>query len=371
MQMRKAYSLRLCLLSPVPPPYGGISKWTELINQTVKEIQGVEITQIDTAPHWREIDDLSLIKRIFGGGGQAVRDYINFLSIIVTKPDVIHLTTSGSLSVLQNLLISTTARIFRIPFVYHIHFGRVPEIAKNKSLEWRLMACVIRNSSMVIAITPDTSGVIKQLIPNVKIKYIPNPIDGAHLSQISIKEKGNNTVLYLGWILSKKGIEELVRAWAELDLEKWKLIIAGPGKEEYKQDLIRKYRPENVEFIGELEHPLAMKVMADCDIFVLPSYTEGFPNVILEAMALEKPIIATSVGAIPEMLSGDCGIVIKPKNVNELKISLVRLIQDEELCKRLGRNAAEKIKNHYSLDLIFTQYFEIWLSVSRNITHKM
>jgi len=53
--------------------------------------------------------------------------------------------------------------------------------------------------------------------------------------------------------------------------------------------------------------------------FILPSYTEGFPNVILEAMALGKPIIATSVGAIPEILSEECGVVMKPRDQRDIE----------------------------------------------------
>ena len=73
---------------------------------------------------------------------------------------------------------------------------------------------------------------------------------------------------------------------------------------------------------------MALEEVSKCGLFVLPSYTEGFPNVIVEAMLLKKPIIATTVGAIPEILSENCGMLIKPKSSNDLFESLKFLIEN-------------------------------------------
>ena len=67
-------------------------------------------------------------------------------------------------------------------------------------------------------------------------------------------------------------------------------------------------------------HDDAMRMLANAEIFVLPSHTEGFPNAVLEAMALAKAIIASRVGAIPEMLADECGLLIEAKDVSGLKM---------------------------------------------------
>lgn len=353
-------SIHICLISPLPPPFGGISNWTLLIHRIANESGNVRISQIDTAPRWRAIEDLSKFKRIMGGSVQFLRDYFRLFIAIKKKPDVIHQTTSGELSTIQNLIFCLTSRLFRIPFIYHLRFGRIPEIANKKTLEWQLLACVIRNSNAIIAVTPKTAEVIKAFIPNSNIWYIPNPIDLSPIPENLAAKKSGNTVFYLGWILPTKGIEELVEAWSEVEQKKWKLLLAGPGNIEYQHLLIKKYKPANIKFMGELIHNEALKSMANCDIFVLPSYTEGFPNVILEAMALGKPIIATSVGAIPEMLSTNCGLLVEPKNVEELKSSILSLIENEELRLRLGKNAIEKVQSQYTTDIVFNQYATLW-----------
>ena len=77
-------------------------------------------------------------------------------------------------------------------------------------------------------------------------------------------------------------------------------------------------------------------LLSASDVFVLPSYTEGFPNVIIEAMAMGKPIIATSVGAIPEMLDEGCGVVVPPKDADSLQKALQKVCNFDSDCGRLS-----------------------------------
>lgn len=80
--------------------------------------------------------------------------------------------------------------------------------------------------------------------------------------------------------------------------------------------------------------------MLKCTVFVLPTYTEGFPNVVLESMACGCPIVATSVGAIPEMLDGGAGIVIEPRNVEQLRDAVAWVLENPERAAEMGAQAA-------------------------------
>ena len=136
-----------------------------------------------------------------------------------------------------------------------------------------------------------------------------------------------------------------------------------PYDTEYKNGLERKYKCENVVFLGEKPHDEAMKIVASSSVFTLPSYTEGFPNAVLEAMALEKPIVATSVGAIPDMLCG-CGVVVPPENSRELENALSDLISNEELRNDFAKKAKHKMLGEYTIDKIFESYKTIWNEIS-------
>ncbi len=355
--------MRICLVSPLPPPYGGISNWTLLVFRLASS-KGIEIIQVDTAPRWRAVDNLSVLIRISGGSIQFIRDYYRFLKAIKKKPNIVHVTTSGSLSILQNFLVCLTARLLGLPCVYHLRFGRIPEIAKKNTLEWKLLSTTMRLSRMVIGVTPQTIQAIKKHLPHVSVQYIPNPINLSDLPVPSLSRISKKRVFFLGWILPTKGINELVQAWSELELENWDLLIAGPGNTDYQKKLLDIHKPKHLRFLGELSHDIALQKIAESDIFILPSYTEGFPNVILEAMALGKPIIATSVGAIPEMLSGDCGLLIQPRNVDAIASALQLLISNDSLRERLGRNALEKVICEYEANAVFTQYIKTWQELS-------
>ena len=124
--------------------------------------------------------------------------------------------------------------------------------------------------------------------------------------------------------------------------------------------LKKHYRCENVVFLGEQEHDRVLDYMKASEIFILPSHTEAFPLVVLEAMSLGVAVIGTEVGAIPEMLSDNCGIVIKPKSPKQIQEALTKFIENEELRHICGVNAMKKIQNEYCSNIIFNKLETIW-----------
>ena len=356
-------SRRILLVSPLPPPHGGVPLWTERVLREANRQTNLELRVVDIAPRWRAIHDLGVAKRIIGGAVQFVVNYVVFLRALRNRPDVVHLTTPGSLAGMRDIAMCATARLFRVPVVYHIRFGRVPEIASRRTLEWRVLAKAMQASSVVMAITTDSAEAIERCLPGVRVEYVPNPIDQSVLPTPASDDSSRKTALFLGWVLPTKGVEELVGAWSAVDPDDWELLIAGPGDVGYQQRLIEQYNPRNLRFLGELEHTKAMDLMARCDVFVLPSYTEGFPNAVLEAMALGRPIIATSVGAVPDMLSDGCGLLIPPRDAGKLQEALVRLFHDHSLRWQMGERARAKAQSDYSMNVVFARYQRIWESL--------
>lgn len=351
----------VCMVAPLPPPYGGISHWTSMVSSYAKSQCNLRLEIVDIAPRWRLIHDLSPWKRILGGSLQTLRDSWRLLVCLrKRRPNVIHLTTSGQLAVLRDLVVMLLAGIYLVPVIYHIRFGRVPVIAKKSTCEWLFMSLAMRLASTVIAIDRSTFDVISEYLPQVNVQYVPNCINLLEFSQEKPVGKNIRKVIFIGWVIPTKGIEELIAAWSQLELTGWQLDIVGPGDQDYRNMLIDNYQPENVIFHGELDHGKAMAALSESDCFVLPSYTEGFPNVVVEAMALGKPIVATRVGAIPEMLDGECGILIKSHSVAELKAALQLVLGDEKLRITMGTRAQKKAQTEYSLEIVFEKYLSIW-----------
>ena len=107
--------------------------------------------------------------------------------------------------------------------------------------------------------------------------------------------------------------------------------------------------------------------MLSAAVFVLPTYTEGFPNVILESMACRCPIVTTNVGAIPEMLDIDsddrCGICVTPRNVNELKEAIVTMLTSAETADMYAENARTRVMSTYSMPQVSNALLEIWKQI--------
>lgn len=356
--------MKICLVSPLPPPLGGIVHWTKLVTNWIANEPNISISLVDTSPRWRNSDDLKIWKRLVGGGMQLLRDFLYFL-LAIRGADVIHLTTSGSIAVIRDLVIVITGRILKIPVAYHLHFGRIPEIAKANTIEWRILKCVLKLANKVILLDKPTENTVNMFLPQSKVEIIPNPIDLTYLPTQSLRIKGNKILLFLGWVVASKGVEDLLAAWHDLDISEngWELVFAGPVNPSYKEDLITRFSTNGIRFIGEVSHDEALQMIADCDLFVLPSHSEAFPFVILEAMALGKAIVSTNVGAIPEMLTGECGLLVNPKDVKGLGAALRRFLVDDALCFAYGSRARERVIITYSSKVVFDKLRSLWMNL--------
>jgi glycosyltransferase involved in cell wall biosynthesis len=133
-------------------------------------------------------------------------------------------------------------------------------------------------------------------------------------------------ILYLGRIKSTKGIKELLDSIGKFENEDLELLLVGEGSdsEKYKNYLVEN-GIKNARFLGAIYGDAKLDYLAACNCLILPSYTEGAPVVLMEAIARNLPVIATNVGGIPKMIKGGReGIIIKPKS----KDDIVRAIKE-------------------------------------------
>lgn len=356
----KKRKIRVCFVSPLPPPYGGIANWTAMIQKYLDEnyFDRIEYNIVNTSPGKRVTEGRSSWERVIGGGIGMLRVRRQIKYLLRKRVDCVHLATSGSLSVFRDFFIARLLIKNNIPFVYHIHFGRIPELMEKNNLEWKLLDYVIKISKTTITIDKMTYERIKNQC-NDKVVYIPNPINSKDMPKA--KKSNSKKVMFLGWVVKEKGIEELLAAWQILSLKhkEWKLEIVGPYKEEYKQSLLERYNCERINFHGEKPHKQAMELLNDSEIFCLPSYTEGCPYVIMEALMLGKVIVATDVGNIPEMVQEDNGFIVPSKNKKKLERALEQGIRH---CDTYDMDCiAEDALRRYDIQSIVKKYIKEWI----------
>lgn len=366
--------MKVCLVSPIPPPRGGIGIWTEGILNEAKKHSGIEIYLVDISPRWRSVYRNEHWRRIIGGGLQLVRDYWHVWRVLANqRARALHLCTSAQWALIRDILVLWLARFYYSKTFYHLHFGRVHFLSQEQNWEWRLLTKAIALADTVIVLDKQTRETISTFFPLKRVAQIPNFVDRDECERAkqlpSIFPRCSNLprVSYVGWVIPTKGVLELVQAAVALaDRVPFELEIIGPHDPAYLKRILDVGAPfgERLLVREEIPHDQVLVVLRDTDVLVLPSYTEGFPNVVIEAMAFGKPVIGTDVGAIREILEegefAPCGIVIPPKDIQALEDALARLLLDPQLRKSMGDTARAKVEREYECNVVFAKLMQLW-----------
>jgi len=376
--MKRNEKLKTLLVSPSPLPVGGIQSWTVNLLDFLEHQDQTEFNYINSSVKYKDILEMGLWKRI-SAGIKVTIDLIRAikLSIHINKPNVIHLTSSASLALFKDLLILRVAKKNKTPLVIHWRFGRIPDLALRKNWEWYLITHIIRKSAYSIVID-DNSYKILIDAGFKNVINIANPIS-EELAKAAVTQKNidrnvvEGKVIFVGHIIANKGIYELVETCVTLPKVK-QLKLIGPVKDKVKAELknIAMKRGDGnwLLLTGTKPREIVFSEISSAELLVLPSYTEGFPNVILEAMAMACPVVATNVGAIPEMLNinsnSPAGLCIPTKDIEALKTSIEKLLSDKELGTKYGQNGLTRVLENFTLDKIFKKYEVVWQTAADN-----
>lgn len=367
--MKSMKKSKLLLVSPLPPPYGGIARWTEQLTAYLNKKKVINYKHLDIAVRWRSVHS-GVWLRLLGGNIQLFCNYLKFIYFLILGSNIIHLTSSGSFGLVRDFIFSFTTKLFWAKFVIHIRFGRVPEIFEIKNYEYYLLRLIFKFSDKIICIDQRTYDFLSGFSEPIsqKVCLIPNCIDYAFEKQIIESSNKENIISFVGWVKREKGVEELVSSFIDLNLDNWELKLIGPIDKNFFEKLDEKYnlsKNKDIHFLGNLDNAAVLLELKKSRIFALPSYTEGFPNVVLEAMATKNSIIATKVGAIPEMLENEAGILVDVADEKSLYEALKTLSQNDSLQHLLSQKAFKRCAEVYSIETVVNQYLGIWKSLER------
>lgn len=179
---------------------------------------------------------------------------------------------------------------------------------------------------------------------------------------INNKVKSLN-ILYVGWLEKQKGINELIYSCEELIADyniKIKLIGDGSLRSHVESYIIEKDIKHHFSILGWLNDEQIISNLNKADIFVLPSWHEGMPNALIEALASGLPTISSSVGIISDYIIDNYnGILVNPKNQLNLKKAIEKTINDVNLRKKLSKNGFDLAKNLFSEDVSLKKLSDI------------
>jgi glycosyltransferase involved in cell wall biosynthesis len=229
---------------------------------------------------------------------------------------------------------------------------------------------VLQGFDRVIAVSEPTAAILRRAaIPTHKIRLISNGVDAARFhefegsSKIANRSSRRKSIGVVARLSPEKGIHFLLKAAKDVlrYFPDTNFCLIGDGPERgHLESLARELGIEgNVEFWG-LQKDMP-SVYAQLDIFVLPSLTEGLPMAILEAMAAAKPVIATRVGAIPNLVIPEkTGLLVEPADSAGLREAILQYLRNPATGSEHGKNGAEYVRRCYSSTDMAQKYLHIY-----------
>lgn len=220
----------------------------------------------------------------------------------------------------------------------------------------------IKRADYIIAVSQFTKQAILNCyhLPESKISVVPhgaNPEDFSfsESEKIPLKKRlgidSRPVLLFVGRLEPRKGIDILLKAAAEaLKQINFKLIITGAGdRHKYERMSQSLGIADNVVFTGYLSDKDLRLLYSICTLFIFPSRMEGFGIAPLEAMAAGKPVLATKVGALPELIETERnGVLVSADDASQLAQEILKLLGDRERIKTMGENNLKKVRDIYT-----------------------
>lgn len=367
--------MRVLLATPHKNVTGGISRWAQNIISYYQENTydvDMDILSFDeTKEHKAEyFISKGFLKRIIRGVcvyGRVIKELLH--KVKANQYDIIHIASSGTLGLLRDIVILNIAHRRGIKCVIHFHFGRIPELSQRRNLEWKFLKYVVNAADRTIVMDKLSYNTLLSNGCN-NVEYVPNPL--SPLVNDIIKgyegmERSNNVVMFAGQCVREKGIYELVEACSSIP--NVELRMYGAITKYVEDELRMKWDSQHstLHIMGNRPFEDIIGAMSMCGVFALPSYTEGFPNVILESMACGCAIVTTPVGAIPEILEEECGksfgIMVEPQNAGQLKDAIEKMLSDTGFKVKCQVNAQQRVNKRYCLDSICQKMTKIWKDV--------
>jgi colanic acid/amylovoran biosynthesis glycosyltransferase len=192
-----------------------------------------------------------------------------------------------------------------------------------------------------------------------KLSVIHSSVDISRIPSLPAPSPGSFRILYVGSLQLRKGIDVLLQALAGASgLGDWTCDIIGSGPE--GKTLAQMARSlglsDRVRFLGAKPFEAVSAAYANANVVVVPSVvgpkgrTEGIPNVVIEALAHQRPVIATNVSGIPELVThGSTGWLVKPGDVQELRAALLAIRNDPEAAYRIAQQGRQRVEREFNL----------------------
>ncbi len=261
---------------------------------------------------------------------------------------MIHIHTASNNSFWRKALYIKIARFFNKKVVLHIHGATFHIFYEQNRASIKK---VLKKVDIVIALSEKWKKFFIDTVGCKNVIVVPNIADMP--KKLPKEIRGNKTIsaLFLGFLSERKGIYdilEMVKRHKEYLSNRLCISVGGNGETEKVQKIINEHKlTDIIKLEGWVDKEKKTILLSNADLFLLPSYNEGLPISILEAMSYSLPIISTNVGGIPEIIkNGVNGILIEPGDIDALFNAIKEFIENKEYREQCGHNAFNTVEPH-------------------------
>lgn len=350
---------KVCMVVPNPMVKGGIAA-------VVNGYRGSQLEKDYSIIYVESYIDGGKLTKLLKG----INGYFHFIRVLLMdKPDIVHIHSSFGPSFYRKIPFIYMASWARKPIINHIHGADFDAFYTNATdRKKRLIKKIYDKCNVLIALSDEWKYNLSQIVSSEKIVVIENY---SLLHEDAVLEKvqrtSNNTVLFLGEIGRRKGCYDIPEVIAKVakKIPNVKIILAGAGSKVDENNIKLLLNKMNVEQNAQLSGWVRKKekdlILRQADVFFLPSYNEGMPMSILEAMGYGLPIVSTTVGGICKIVENKVnGYTLNPGDIHGMAEALISILSNDEYRKTLGKQSFCIVKNKYSLkthlDKIRKQY---------------
>lgn len=277
-----------------------------------------------------------------------------------TRPDVIHVLTPDP----GAIMLIRAAHETKIPVIYQ-EVG-IPFHPPGFEEAYERFVSVLPLCAEVTALSPALVQELGRVLPHLSPAKVLPLISPDH-NGVPVRRR-NSEVVTFGFsarLEHLKGPLRLLQAFAiaQQAYPQMALSVAGDGSQ--RSEFINRSNALGLEQQCQLAGVYTTlkergEFMAGCDVFVLPSLTEGTPNVIIEAMAHCKPIVATAVGGVPDLVTSDVGILVPSDDIEALAAAMLRLARDPDLRQRMGTAARKKYEQLFTPEVVLPVLVDLY-----------
>ena len=349
------------MMGPMAPAIGGMATVLDNLSKST-------LVSLFNVTFWNTAKETSADRSIFSAVIMRLTIWWKFYNTIKKEqPDFVHIhTCSGFTTFFLDACFALIAKWCCIPYIIHIHGATFDEFLNNlPNIKLKFILNILRKSNSVIALTTEWQEIFENDWGMKNVQTIVNGVPKVTFNRKEVKE--GSEILYMGQICSRKGTKDLIKAFSLTNQEKVTLHLAGDFGGDITRGEIEAYIKNfpivanNIIVEGPVVGQRKKTLMESCDIFCLPSYAEGLPMVVLEAMSYKQAVLTTKVGGLPGLINNEFnGLLTEPGDIEAISRGLSSLIHDKESRQKLAQEGYKTFIEKYSTDAIVKYYIQLY-----------